>query len=77
MQEYELLSLPMGFNVKINLYSTHGDFFYIGLNGIELFDQNGMIIHSAKIIALPQGVHTLKGMESDVRLVENLINGKN
>lgn len=33
--------MPLGFLFKINLYSTHGDLFYIGLNGIQLYDQNG------------------------------------
>ena len=36
-QEYETNPLPMGFDIRINLYSTHGDFDYIGLNGSTLF----------------------------------------
>jgi hypothetical protein len=67
----------MGFMFKFNLYSTHGDFYYIGLNGIELFDQNGYVIKVEKIFADPLGVHTLPGMESDIRIVRNLINCKN
>jgi len=39
--------------VKINIYSTHGDFYYIGMNGIELYDQNGYLIKCNTVIAEP------------------------
>mmetsp|Transcript_10833 Transcript_10833/g.10957 ORF Transcript_10833/g.10957 Transcript_10833/m.10957 type:complete len:86 (-) Transcript_10833:470-727(-) len=67
----------MGFMFKFNLYSTHGDLYYIGLNGIELYDQQGNIIIAAKVNAYPEGVFKLSGMEGDVRRPEKLINGKN
>lgn len=73
-QEYELLSLPMGFTFKINLYSTHSDFFYIGMDALQLFDQCGNSINVPMIVASPEGVHKLKGMEGDARVVTNLIN---
>ena len=63
------MNLPMGFMFRFNLFTTHGDFYYIGLNGIELYDQNGYLIKCEKIFAFPEGVHKLKGMETDTRVV--------
>ena len=81
-QEYESIAMPVGFSLKINLYSTHGDLFYVGLNGIELYDQNGEELlsskkNSARICAHPAGVHTLKGMADDTRVISNIGDGKN
>jgi hypothetical protein len=56
--------------------------YYVGLNGIELFDQNGRDLFAVlkgqyKVVANPPGVHTIKGMENDIRRVENLVDGSN
>lgn len=74
--------MPMGFLFKLNLYSTHGDLFYIGLNGIEVYDQTGKDVcrsrrDSCRIYANPEGVHTLNGMGSDTRVISNTIDGQN
>lgn len=37
-------SLPQGRRLKIEILSNWGDPFYVGLNGIELFDERGQII---------------------------------
>lgn len=63
------MNLPIGFLFRFNLYSTHGDFFYIGLNGIEFYDQTGNLIKTLTIFAEPMGVNKLPGMEDDVRVV--------
>lgn len=52
---YEHITIPVGFIYQIALLSTWGDQYYIGLNGIQLFDKFGQIIHlesRSKIIYL-------------------------
>jgi len=77
-QEYHVPFLPMGMNIRINLYSTHGDFFYVGLNGMEIYDQSGKAItKEARVFAMPSGVHVLPGMEGDIRTPDKLVDGFN
>lgn len=69
MQEYDPISVPIGFHFKFNFYSTHGDPYYIGLNGIEMYDQTGRevlyetssnkINNQMTIQACPSGVHAI------------------
>ena len=33
-QEYDAIGMPVGFIYTFNFYSTHGDLYYLGLNGI-------------------------------------------
>ena len=80
LQEYEPISMPIGFNFRINLFSTHGDNYYIGLNGIELYDQLGNLLivnPQEEVMANPAGIKGLPGMENDVRTLDKLFNGKN
>lgn len=41
--------LPAGQNLTINIKSTWGDKYYVGLNGIELFADNGEPISITKV----------------------------
>ena len=79
-QEYEAVNIPIGFNVRVNMYSTHGDNYYIGLNGIELFDQLGNVIPinaKKQVMVNPSGINKVPGMEADVRTIDKLFNGRN
>lgn len=79
-QDFETPYLPTGFIFTLKLISTYGDPHYIGLNGVEFFDQLGNSVfkyNNPRVIAKPSGVHELSGMEEDTRYVNNLLNGFN
>lgn len=80
VSEYEPPQLPEGFTLKFILHSSWGDRFFVGLNGIDIFNEKGEVITRQKlsqIVADPSSISKLQGYEGDKRVVTNLINGQN
>ncbi|VVC44665.1 Hypothetical protein CINCED_3A024605 [Cinara cedri] len=77
--DYEHITIPVGFVYQIILLSTWGDQYYIGLNGIQLFDKSGQIIHLERrnISCWPSCVNILQSNKNDIRTPEKLIDGIN
>ncbi|XP_075231809.1 katanin-interacting protein-like [Lycorma delicatula] len=78
-EEYESPELPRGFVFQFQLLSTWGDEYYVGLNGIQMFNANGYNIPLTErnISAYPPSVNILNGIENDTRTVDKLIDGVN
>lgn len=76
------VSSPTGFTVEFHLKCTYGDPYYIGLNGIEIFDILGDNLLSNinepnfRIVANPPGIFILPSMDKDPRVVTNLYKPK-
>lgn len=82
IQPFETSNIPCGMFLKLVLLESWGDFHYIGLNGIEVYDYEGnpLIATSmvpVKVTADPSSVNAIPGQENDSRIVENLIDGVN
>ena len=69
----------MNFHLKV----TYGDPYYIGLNGIEIYNDQGFNLvgknaqNPFKISASPPGVFIINKMEKDKRKIQNLVDGFN
>lgn len=65
--------------MKVCIYSTWGDAYYLGLNGIELFDEKGdaIVLDDVKsqIRANPSDINILPGYGKDPRTVDKLVDG--
>lgn len=77
VNEYETLMMPSGFVFQFKLFSSWGDQYYIGLNGIEVYDKAGekVKLSDNNITAYPHSVNILAGVEDDVRTPDKLVNG--
>ncbi|XP_052452577.1 katanin-interacting protein [Carassius gibelio] len=77
--DYEAPLMPCGFIFQLQLLTTWGDPYYIGLNGLEFYDQNEQKIPLSdnNIAAFPDSVNVLESVCGDVRTPDKLIDGVN
>nr|XP_033818907.1 protein KIAA0556 homolog isoform X2 [Geotrypetes seraphini] len=77
--DYEAPLMPCGFIFQFQLLTSWGDPYYIGLNGLEFYDEHGEknILTENHIAAFPDSVNILDGVCGDVRTPEKLIDGVN
>ncbi|XP_018566362.1 protein KIAA0556-like [Anoplophora glabripennis] len=69
--------LPRGTTMIIDILSTWGDKYYVGLNGIEIFSADGQLAKVKNIFAIPPDVNILPECNNDPRVVSNLLDGVN
>jgi hypothetical protein len=79
-QDYEPQMLPSGLLFCFTLFENHGDDYFIGLDKIDFFDQQGKHIDlqtcQATIHAWPSSLRDLgESYQHDDRVVENIIAG--
>ena len=79
VNEYETIMMPSGFVFQFKLFSSWGDQYYIGLNGIEVYDKFGEKIKLSdnNVTAFPHSVNILDGVNDDVRTPDKLVNNIN
>lgn len=72
-------TLPSGRRLQLDILSTWGDVYYVGLTGIEVFDDRGARLSLAQdsITANPRDVNVLRGYGRDPRTVDKLLDGVN
>uniref|UniRef100_A0A8C3WPP8 Katanin interacting protein n=1 Tax=Catagonus wagneri TaxID=51154 RepID=A0A8C3WPP8_9CETA len=77
--DYEAPLMPCGFIFQFQLLTSWGDPYYIGLTGLELYDERGEKIPLSEnnIAAFPDSVNSLEGVCGDVRTPDKLIDHVN
>ncbi|XP_028395506.1 LOW QUALITY PROTEIN: protein KIAA0556-like [Dendronephthya gigantea] len=73
--DFIIPELPTGRRLVINILTTWGDQYYVGLNGIEVFSSSGKPVQISKITADPSDINILPEYSKDPRVVSNLIDG--
>lgn len=79
ISDYESPVMPHGFIFQLQLLSTWGDAYYIGLNGLEIYDMEGRKISltESNIAAYPDSINILKDVNNDIRTPDKLIDNVN
>jgi len=77
---FRIPELPRGQHLVVNILSTWGDPFYVGLMGIELFDHTGHSVYlsdvDTQLSADPADLNVLDhGDRVDPRTVDKLVDG--
>ncbi|NXU95887.1 K0556 protein, partial [Cettia cetti] len=77
--DYEAPLMPCGFIFQFQLLTSWGDPYYIGLNGLELFDEHGeqILLTENNIAAFPDSVNILDDVSGDIRTPDKLIDRVN
>ncbi|KAM6423791.1 katanin-interacting protein isoform 3-T4 [Liasis olivaceus] len=77
--DYEAPLMPCGFIFQFQLLTSWGDPYYIGLNGLELYNECGekIFLNQNNIAAFPDSVNILEGVCGDIRTTDKLIDGVN
>ena len=69
-QQYETPVFPCGCILKVNIFTTHGDLFYVGLNGLAFFNEHNQPIKLSEEV---RSAHTnscsLRGTVGSERVV--------
>lgn len=78
---FEIPVLPRGRHLLINILSTWGDPYYVGLMGLEIFDGSGHPVNIAdpdrQIWADPPDINVLAEYNNDPRTVDKLVDTHN
>lgn len=67
--------MPFGWWIEIHIYDTWGDPHYLGLSGVEFYNNEGEFIKILDIKAIPPDINILPGYGDDPRTVDKLIDG--
>ncbi|XP_066432236.1 katanin-interacting protein isoform X2 [Eleutherodactylus coqui] len=77
--DYEAPLMPYGFIFQFQLLTSWGDPYYIGLNGLEMYNDHGEKIQLTEnnIAAFPESINVLEEVCGDVRTPDKLIDNVN
>lgn len=71
--------MPTGFVYQIQILKSMSDPYYVGLNGLQLFNKHGepIVLTDNNIAAYPESINVLNTTDDDARTPDKLIDGVN